>query len=109
MQIIETSTEGLKREFKIVVAAEEIEARLQARLAEIGKTVKLPGFRPGKVPTAVLKQRYGQSVMGEVLEDTVNQTSGEALRSRNLRPALQPKITIDSFEPGQDLTYGMAL
>jgi trigger factor len=109
MQITETSTEGLKREFKIVVAAGDIEQRLQDRLVEIGKTVKLPGFRPGKVPTAVLKQRYGQSVMGEVLEETVNQTSGEALRERNLRPALQPKITIESFEPGQDLTYGMAL
>ncbi|MEI9987872.1 MAG: trigger factor [Aliidongia sp.] len=109
MQITETSTEGLKREFKIVVAAGDIEQRLQDRLVEIGKTVKLPGFRPGKVPTAVLKQRYGQSVMGEVLEDTVNQTSGEALRERNLRPALQPKITIGSFEPGQDLTYDMAL
>jgi len=109
MQITETSSEGLKREFKIVVAAGDIEQRLQDRLVEIGKTVKLPGFRPGKVPTAVLKQRYGQSVMGEVLEETVNQTSGEALRSRNLRPALQPKITIESFEPGQDLSYGLAL
>ena len=109
MQITETSSEGLKREFKIVVAAGDIEQRLQDRLVEIGKTVKLPGFRPGKVPTAVLKQRYGQSVMGEVLEETVNATSGEALRSRNLRPALQPKITIESFEPGQDLTYGLAL
>ena len=109
MQITETSSEGLKREFKIVVAAGDIEQRLQDRLVEIGKTVKLPGFRPGKVPTAVLKQRYGQSVMGEVLEETVNETSGEALRSRNLRPALQPKITIESFETGQDLTFGMAL
>jgi trigger factor len=109
MQITETSSEGLKREFKIVVAAGDIEQRLQDRLVEIGKTVKLPGFRPGKVPTAVLKQRYGQSVMGEVLEETVNQTSSEALRSRNLRPALQPKITIESFEPGQDLSYGLAL
>ena len=109
MQITETSTEGLKREFKIVVAAGDIEQRLQDRLVEIGKTVKLTGFRPGKVPVAVLKQRYGQSVMGEVLEETVSQTSDKALKERNLRPALQPKITIDSFEAGQDLAYGLVV
>ena len=109
MQIIETSTEGLKREFKIVVAAEEIEARLQARLAEIGKTVKLPGFRPGKVPTAVLRQRFGQSVRGEVLDETVKETSGSALQERNLRPALQPKITIEKFDKDQDLSYALTV
>ena len=109
MQITETSTEGLKHEFKIVVAAGDIEQRLTERLVEIGKTVKLPGFRPGKVPVSVLKQRYGQSVMGEVLEQTVNQMTGLALQQRNLRPALQPKITIDKFEPGQDLSYDLAV
>jgi trigger factor len=109
MQITETSTEGLKREFKIVVAAGDIELRLIERLTEIGKTVKLPGFRPGKVPVSVLKQRYGQSVMGEVLEQAVNQTTGQALQERNLRPALQPKITIEKFEPGQDLAYDLAI
>jgi|SRR5580658_9846971 trigger factor len=109
MQIIETSNQGLKREFRIVVAAGEIEERLQVRLAEIGKTIKLPGFRPGKVPMAVLKQRYGQAVIGEVIEETVNQTSDAALQERNLRPALQPRIAIESFQPGQDLAYGLAL
>jgi trigger factor len=109
MQITDTSTEGLKREFKVVVDAADIERRLQARLAEIGKTVKLPGFRPGKVPAAVLKQRYGQSVMGEVLEETVNETTNLALKERNLRPALQPKIAIEKFEPGQDLSFGVTV
>ena len=109
MQITETSTEGLKREFKVVVASQDIEQRVNARLAEVAKTVRLPGFRPGKVPTAVVKQRYGDSLLGEVLEQTVNETSSQALSDRNLRPALQPKIEITSFEKGADLVYDMKL
>ena len=109
MQITETSTEGLKREFKVVVASQDIETRVNARLAEVAKTVRLPGFRPGKVPTAVVKQRYGDSLLGEVLEQTVNETSSQALSDRNLRPALQPKIEITSFEKGADLVYDMKL
>jgi len=109
MQITETSSDGLKREFKIIVAAEDIEQRLQDRLAELGKTIRLPGFRPGKVPQSVLKQRYGQSLMGEVIEQAVTQTSADALRQQNVRPALQPKVTMESFEPGQDLAYDLAV
>jgi trigger factor len=105
MQITVTSTEGLTRELNVVIAADEMENRLMARLAEIGKTVSLPGFRPGKVPTAVLKQRYGQTVIGEVVEDAVKQTSGTVLQEQQLRVALQPQIEITSFEPGHDLIY----
>jgi trigger factor len=109
MQITETSTDGLKREYKVIVEAQDIEQRMQARLTQLAKDVRLPGFRPGKVPLAVLKQRYGQSVMGEVLEEAVNNTSSETLRERNLRPALQPKIAIESFEQGKDLIYAMSV
>jgi trigger factor len=105
MQITVTSTEGLTRELNVVIPADDMENRLMVRLAEIGKTVSLPGFRPGKVPTAVLKQRYGQAVLGEVVEDAVKQTSGAALQEQQLRPALQPQIEITSFEPGSDLVY----
>ncbi len=109
MQITETNTDGLKREFKVVIASSDIEANVQSRLTEIGKTVRLPGFRPGKVPMPVLKQRFGASVMGEVLEKTVSDTSSEAMRERNLRPALQPNIEILSFNEGQDLEYKLAV
>ncbi|MEA2756363.1 MAG: trigger factor, partial [Aliidongia sp.] len=105
MQITVTSTEGLTRELNVVIPADDMENRLMARLAEIGKTVSLPGFRPGKVPTTVLKQRYGQAVLGEVVEDAIKQTSGAALQEQQLRPALQPQIEITSFEPGRDLVY----
>jgi len=109
MQITETATEGLRREFKVVVPAADIEQRVTTRLTEIGRSVRLPGFRPGKVPMTVLKKRYGSAVMGEVLERAVNDTSGEALREQNLRPALQPKVEITAFNEGTDLEFKLAV
>ncbi len=67
MEVIQTSAEGLKREFKIVVDAKDIETRIDSRLSEISKTANIPGFRPGKVPVSLLRQRYGNSLRGEVL------------------------------------------
>ncbi|MGH6778453.1 MAG: trigger factor [Bradyrhizobium sp.] len=109
MQITETNTEGLRHEFMVVVGADDIERRVQERLATIGREVRLPGFRPGKVPLSVLRKRYGSSVMGEVLEHVVNDSSTTAMRDRNLRPALQPQVEIVSFDEGKDLSYKMAV
>jgi trigger factor len=109
MQITETSTAGLKREYKVTVEAADIAARVDTRLKSIAKSLKLPGFRPGKVPVSLVKQRYGGSIVGEVLEETVKESSSAALAERNLRPALQPTVTIESFEEGNDLVYAMAL
>src|SRR5262249_21576595 len=78
-------------------------------LVELGRSIKLPGFRPGKVPLHVLRKRYGSSLRGEVLENTVNDSSSQAIRERGLRPALQPKIEIVSFDEGGDLEYKLAL
>jgi trigger factor len=109
MQVTETTADGLKHEMTVVIAAADIESRVTDRLNEIGRTIRLPGFRPGKVPLTVLRKRYGPSVMGEVLERTVSDSSTEAMRERNLRPALQPKIEIVSFNEGTDLQYKLAV
>ena len=109
MQVTETSADGLKREFKVVIAANDINEKLEARLQEIGQQVRVPGFRPGKVPLQVLKQRFTQSVLGEVLERAVNDSSSQAITERGLRPAVQPKIEIVSFDQGQDLEYKLDL
>lgn len=109
MQVTETLSEGLKREFKVVISAADLDEKINARLDEVGKTIKIPGFRPGKVPAGLLKQRFGQSVLGEVLESSVNSSSQQALSERDLKPALQPKIEITSFEEGKDLEYSMAI
>ncbi|HLY58466.1 MAG TPA: trigger factor [Stellaceae bacterium] len=107
MQITETTTEGLTRRYQITVGAADIDRRLASRYAEIAKTVRLPGFRPGKVPVKIVRQRFGQAVLKEVLEETVNESSADTVKERNLRPALQPKIEIGSFGEGQDLVYNM--
>lgn len=109
MQVTEITDSGLKREFKVLVPAAEIEARVHGRLSELTHSVRLPGFRPGKVPIALMKKRFGPSVMGEVLERTVNESSMKTLADRGLRPALQPKIEITAFADGKDLEYTMAV
>jgi trigger factor len=109
MQITETNSEGLKHEFKVTIGADDIAQRVESRLKELGRQVRLPGFRPGKVPITVLRQRYGTSVMGEVLERAVNDSSSEAMREHKLRPALQPKVEIVSFNEGKDLEYKLAV
>ncbi len=109
MQVTETSVEGLKREFRVVVPAGELEEKVTSRLGEIGRTIQLRGFRPGKVPMQILRQRFGNSVRGEVLESTLQDTSADAIREHNLRPALPPKVDIVSFSEGADLEYKMSL
>jgi trigger factor len=109
MQISETKSEGLQRDFKIIIPADDIEAEVAGRLKELATTVQLPGFRPGKIPVALLRKKYGASVMGEVIEHTVSHKSHEALTERGLRPAMQPRIEITSFEDGADLEFTMAV
>lgn len=109
MEAIQTAADGLKREFKIVVDAKDIEFRLDARLEEIRKTANLPGFRPGKVPVSLLRKRYGDALRGEILEQAVTESSSQAISENNLRPALQPAIKITEFEPGGNLEYSMSV
>lgn len=109
MQVTDTNAEGLKYEFKIVVPADKIESERESRLKELSKQIRLPGFRPGKVPMSLMKQRYGANVMGEVLEKTVQETSQSLLTERNLKPAMQPKIEVISFDDGKDLEYSLSV
>ncbi len=109
MEVTETKTDFLRRGFKIVVAAADIEEQVTGRLREVALTVRIDGFRPGKVPLSILKERYGPSIIGEVLEKVVDESSSHALEERGLRPAMQPKIEIVSFEAGLDLEYTMEI
>ncbi len=109
MQVTETKSEGLSREFKVALPAKEIEEKISHRLEELAATAELPGFRPGKVPLSVLRKKYGPSVLGEVLERAVNDSSQQALADKGLRPAMQPHIEVTSFEDGGDLEYTLAV
>lgn len=105
MQVSETKSEGLSREFSVSLPASEIEEKISHRLKEIAQTAQLPGFRPGKVPVSMLRKRYGPSVMGEILEKAVGDSSQQALADKDVRPAMQPEIEITSFDEGKDLEY----
>ena len=80
MEVTETLSDGLKREFKIVVPAGDLETQISDRLNQLGRQIRLPGFRPGKVPPQLLRQRYGKAIRGEVLQSTLQDSSAEAMR-----------------------------
>jgi len=109
MQVTETNAEGLKREFKIVLDASEIDRRMNDRLTDISKTIRMKGFRPGKVPVSLVKKMHGQAVLGEVLERAVDETSRSALDEKKIRPALQPKVEVKEFGEGKGLEYTMTV
>ena len=108
-QVKEIKNEGLMREFTVTVPSSVIDQAFNARLQEIGKTAKIQGFRPGKAPLTILKQRYGDGVRGEILDKTVSDCAEQALKDRNLTPALQPKVELVSFGEGKDLEFKLAV
>ena len=109
MQITETSADGLKREFKIVITAQEIDAKVQVKLDELSRTIKIPGFRPGKVPAKVVAQRYRASVVQDVVEHEIGQGARQATTERGLRPAMQPEFDVPAYVEGQDLEFGLSV
>ncbi len=109
MQVTEFANEGLKRGYTVVVSAAEISAGRDKRLAALGRDLRLPGFRPGKVPASVVKQRYGAAVMSEVLEEQVGEATRKVVADRGLRPALQPKVDVTNFADGGDLEFKVEL
>lgn len=94
MEITETISDGLKRELKVIIGAGELNQKLSTRLDELKTQVNLKGFRPGKVPIDHLRKVYGRSVMAEVLEQTISESTQKAISDRKERPALDPDISV---------------
>jgi len=94
MQVTETLSDGLRRAYSVVVPGADIEGRVQSKLAEISRTIKLPGFRPGRVPANLVRKRYGASIMAEVMQDAVSTAADQVVEERGLRPAGQPRIAL---------------
>lgn len=109
MQVTETLSEGLKKEFKIVLTAAEVGARITARLDELAQTAQLPGFRKGKVPTSLLRKRFGQSLFAEEVQNAVRDSVRDTIQEHKLRPAMEPKIDVQKLEPEQDVEFTIAL
>ena len=117
MQVTETLSDGLKREFKVVVPAAELDAKVNKRLDDLKSRVRINGFRPGKVPVAHLKRMYGRSAMAEVIEATVRDANNQIVTERGYKLAADPKVTLPTEESAieqliagkSDLNYTMAL
>ncbi len=105
----EISSTGLKREFAITLPVAVVEGSLTQKLAEIQKTAKHAGFRPGKMPMDLVRQLYGESARAEALDNAISDTTNKALTERKLRPAAQPKIELVSIAKEKDVEFKLAV
>ncbi|MGO9758842.1 MAG: trigger factor [Roseiarcus sp.] len=117
MQVTETLSQGLKREYSIVLPATDIAARLDGQLADMKNKIKINGFRPGKVPVAHLKRVYGRSVMADVMQEAITEANKQIVDDNGLRLAQEPKVELPTdqasieaaLEARGDLNYKVAL
>lgn len=109
MKIESLKQDKLTHEYKVTMDDKEIQQKMDARLQEVSKTVRLKGFRPGKAPLNIVRAQYGESIKGEVLERAVNDGATKAINENKLRPATQPKIEIKNFEDGKGLEFHMSI
>jgi trigger factor len=117
MQVTQTHAQGLKREFKVVVAAADLAERVEGQLIVVKAKARIPGFRPGKVPVSHLKRLYGRSIMAEVVQDAVNEANRKIVEENQLQLAMDPKIDIVGegqeiekvFETQADFAFTVAL
>ena len=103
MQIVETTNEGLKRGYTVTIPAKEIEARIDAEVKKVAPQVRMPGFRPGKVPANLVKKMHGEALHSDAFNATIRESIDELIRDKKLRPALQPKVDLgEGYEQGKD-------
>ncbi len=109
MQVTETLNEGLKRGYAITVTAQELADKVNSKLSEAQPTIEMKGFRKGKVPMALLKKQYGQSVLGEAMQETIDGAMSEHFKESGDRPAQQPdvKMTNDAWKEGEDVEVAL--
>ena len=107
MKITQNKAKGLNRSFSVVIPADEFKAASDKKLTELSKKIKLPGFRPGKAPFAVIKQKYEGAVKGEVAEDLIQKAVAEALAENKIKAANTPKIDKVKLENGKDFEFSI--
>ena len=110
IKTVETQNEGLKRAFMLTIPAEDIEARVEKEVKRIAPQVRMPGFRPGKVPPNLIRKMHGDSLRGEALNGAVQEGVQQLLSEQNIRPALQPQVELnEGYEPGKDAEVKVSL
>lgn len=110
MQIEELLIDGLKHQYKITVPAKDLDARMDAILTEFRATAKIKGFRPGKAPLSLLKRMHGERAQGQLLNETMQETSVKLFEEKKLKPAMRPEVDMASdFADGSDLEYTLTV
>ncbi|MCB5426178.1 trigger factor [Altererythrobacter sp. CC-YST694] len=110
MQIVETSNEGLKRAYTLTIAAKDIAARIESEVKKIAPQVRMPGFRPGKVPANLVKKMHGEALHADVLNNTIRESVDGLIADKKLRPALQPRVELsEGYEQGKDAELAIEL
>ncbi|MFL6775977.1 MAG: trigger factor [Sphingomicrobium sp.] len=110
MKTVETENEGLKRAFMLTIPAEDIEARVEQEVKRIAPQIRMPGFRPGKVPPNLIRKMHGESLRGDALNGAVQEGVQQLLSEQKIRPALQPQVELDeSYTPGKDAEVRVSL
>ena len=110
MQTVETLNEGLKRAYTLKITAKDIDSRVDAELKRVAPTVKMPGFRPGKVPANLVRKMHGDALMQDALNSSIQQGIQELIAEHKLRPALQPSVSLDDgYQLGQDASITVSL
>ena len=109
MKIEVQSKKGLRTILSVVVDKKTIQLKMDERLNELQKEVALKGFRPGKVPSSVIKSQFGKSIYGEVIDKVLKETSSKAISEKKLKVAGQPKIDLKQFGEGKDLNYELQI
>ena len=103
MKTVETENEGLKRAYKLTIPAKDIDARVDGEVKRIAPTVRMPGFRPGKVPPNLIRKMHGEALMRDALNTAVQDSVQQLLADKKIRPAMQPEVELDeSYETGKD-------
>ncbi len=109
MRVTEQKSNGLNREFKAVIESADFEKEVDAKIKHISKNTKIAGFRPGKAPAAMLKQKYRPTVLGEVLDNMLKNATDEIVKEHKLRPAVMPEINLTSFADGKDIEFTVTM
>jgi trigger factor len=105
MNVKKTVSEKLKQEFHVIIESDEIKRRVTDSLTSKIKNIKLPGFRPGKVPLHIVRQRFEESTTHEVINDVIQDSSRKVLKENKINPASEPTLELDTYEDGKDLSF----
>ncbi|NBS23341.1 MAG: trigger factor [Altererythrobacter sp.] len=110
MQIKETTNKGLKRAYQLTIPAKDIAAKIEAEVKKIAPQVKMPGFRPGKVPANLIKKMHGEQLHAQTVNDVIRESVDQLMKNKELRPAMQPKIELgEGYEEGKDAEIAIEL